>query len=424
MSLVQLTVGLCRVIGENKYVYIYSDPEIPDFTNPGEIKLLIYANNEELVISFKDNFLDKISLIKESLFQNDITVFCWNIKGFFSFLRFFTKIDFETDVKIIDLKVVEAFYGISKVRPEGFKQAIERFKESGFGFKDIYFSVYLPLLSVVIPAIETVGVIDSEQRKIIYPCYDIAGQVNGRLLCFNGLKNCFLPHTISPKQKEVFRPRQNGQKFIYLDYKHMEVNMLQWLAKDSKLEKLFTYDKDIYQCLFKLITGIECDTSSKREMIKDVFLPVYYGEGAKSLADKLSLSVETAEKLITRIKNLFPESFEWIDRNFPKNGTCVDFFGRKRSFEEKIYRYRNFIIQAPASLICLEKLVLLYNRLKGIADICCHIHDGYIICCAEDKVKYVLSTAKEVLEEESNLCRGLKLKVSVKCGNKLSEMES
>ena len=71
-------------------------------------------------------------------------------------------------------------------------------------------------------------------------------------------------------------------------------------------------------------------------------------------------------------------------------GTISDYFGKRRTFTENFYKARNFCIQSPASLICLEKLVQLWKKIQHKTRICYHVHDGYYVYAQDDnKEKFV-----------------------------------
>jgi DNA polymerase I-like protein with 3'-5' exonuclease and polymerase domains len=200
----------------------------------------------------------------------------------------------------------------------------------------------------------------------------------------------------------------------------MEVCTLAWLSGDEYLISLVNGEEDFYRSLFKLISGAECDTDEKRNFCKKIFLPVFYGESAKELANNLNFSVETAYKVVGKLKTLFPRVFSWADE-YPYKDECVDYYGRKRKFSlENRYKYRNFIIQSPAAIICLDRLVRLYHNLGSYGKLAAHIHDGYIIKVDDKYIEIVKSLCIDSLQSESQICPGLNLKTNFKIGKTLA----
>jgi DNA polymerase I-like protein with 3'-5' exonuclease and polymerase domains len=212
---------------------------------------------------------------------------------------------------------------------------------------------------------------------------------------------------------------------MYFDFHHMEVSVLQWLAHDERLGQVLNLSEDPYHVIFKLLTGNQCDTEKKREFCKRFIIGNIYGQSAKSLSEKTGISLNTAEIINDKLYKLFPSSLQWIQqRQNEVTGVCTDYFGRKRCFEERHWSVRNFVVQSPASIVCLEKLIALYHGLIGYAKLACHIHDGYVVYVSKSAAKTVAAIGKEILESESNLCTGLKLKSSCKIGATLADMKA
>jgi hypothetical protein len=105
------------------------------------------------------------------------------------------------------------------------------------------------------------------------------------------------------------------------------------------------------------------------------------------------------------------------------DGAAHDRFGRRRVFDNP-YKIRNFVVQSPASLVCLHKLVLLIEALEGLANVCMHIHDGYVISVKDDKLVKTYEITKRILESENELYPGLRLQVDCKRGMNLNQMVS
>ncbi|NIQ16166.1 MAG: hypothetical protein GTO02_17770, partial [Candidatus Dadabacteria bacterium] len=91
-----------------------------------------------------------------------------------------------------------------------------------------------------------------------------------------------------------------------------EVCMLAWLSQDEKLLGLVSEEGDFYSKLYDQITDDEVD--DKRSFCKDfLFLPVIYGQSAKTLAERANIGIEVAEGLIWRLRDIFPDLFNWIE---------------------------------------------------------------------------------------------------------------
>ena len=428
MNNIQTAIELMKLPG--KHFYVKCNPEILDFiTGSGE--LLIYSPTKvaKLPITVPD-LIQLLGLLSAGFFgEKEITLITWNIKNFFSFIRAHLRSRVEHACQILDLKPLEKFLGIEKDAPADFQEAMQRAKvvmtdPSWPQAKKIYQAIHTPLIFEVLPDLETLGICDSVTRKVLYSYYELEGQANGRLLCHEAYNNnSFIPHRIGPDERTRFRPRGVDELFMYFDFHNMEISMLQWLSQDERLQQILELDEDPYHVIFKLLTGGVCDNEKKREFCKRCVIGHIYGQSAKSLAEKAEISLQSAEIIINKLYKLFPSSLQWIkQRQDEAAGICVDYFGRRRLFESRHWGVRNFVVQSPASIICLEKLIDLHHSLKGYAKIACHIHDGYIVYVGKAVTKMVAAMGKEVLERESLLCPGLKLRLSCKVGATLAEL--
>jgi hypothetical protein len=428
MNLITLAVKLESLLQSGAYIFVGLEPEIIDFTRSDfYFKFKIISEVGDLNISITpDEFLEITAFVKTAIFNNkDVMIIGWDLKTLFSAILFKTGVPFEIESKFLDLKVAECFIGIREKPPINFEEMKNRVKvvftdSSWSKFKSLYQKIYLPLITEVLPFIESEGFFDSQDRKMLYPCYDVSGQVNGRMSCSLAYENCINPHSMSAQQKAILNPKNRGCSFLHFDFNSMEVCTLAWLSGDKHLSDLVNGEEDFYRSLFKLISGAECDTDEKRNFCKKIFLPVFYGESAKELAKNLNFSVETAFKVIDKLKTFFPKVFSWANE-YEHENECVDFYGRKRrfSFEDR-YKYRNFIIQSPASIICLDRLVRLHCNLGSYGKLVAHIHDGYIVKTSDNYIEIVKSLCIDSLQSESQICPGLNLKTNFKIGKTLA----
>jgi hypothetical protein len=432
MNINQLAIKLSKVKEVAPLIYLKCFPEILDYSNKNfKFTISIFLQDETLIdIDVeKENILFVISLLRNSILIPGITLVAWNIKNLFTFVKSFTNSDLSYECQLIDLKIVESYLDIKVESPNSYSEYTKRLKtvlkdEYWLKLKEIHRKIHIPLITEVMPIIESTGVFNSKTRKLLHPFYEIEGQANGRLLCHKAFDFCFNPHTLTFEDKQVFYPRTPNSVFINFDFRHMEVSVLQWLTEDIKLKELLEESEDFYKLLYKLMSGQDCD-EKKRDLCKNIFLPVVYGLQAKGLAEKIGISIETAEKIIKRLYSLFPQAFNWIETHQKLvDNSCRDLYGRRRIFEDRGYRARNFLVQSPAALICLEKLVRLYNAIKGQGKLVCHIHDGYVVSAEKTNHKIVIALATSVLEEESELFPELRLKVNYKVSENLGGLNA
>ena len=372
-----------------------------------------------------------VEVLKETVFAKDNKVITWNWKDFISFLSFHLGRLVEFRALILDLKILESFFFIKDIKPDSFEIAVSRFKRIKSNqdwpkLQHIYFDIYSPLMSLVVPNMEVTPILDYDAKSKVYAYYEINGQDNGRMLCSNPRKSGYNPHTLSKEQKLKYKPSSPYGLFLGFDFRNMEVAVLAYLANDDRLLDLMK-DKDVYLSIFKTITNSNIFDENSRNIAKKIFLPTIYGMSAKSIAEQIHIDINLAEQICSSINKIFYKSIKYV-KDFvylaEKNGVVIDHFGKQRKFTDNFYKARNFCIQSPASLICLEKLVEVWKITHHKTRICYHVHDGYYVYATNDNWKEIAMDVKRVLISESKICPGLKLRVACQIGTSLSNMKS
>jgi hypothetical protein len=418
---------------KGKDLYLYLSKECPDWTSSEEcVELVLHYGGKKASLSLAD--VESSSYLASSLYHfidENSVVMCWGIKDLFTYLKGKTEIDLEMVGRIYDISIICSYFGFPLDKPKTFNSAAAILRaamnESGWTrFCDFYRSVYRPLFSKVMPDIETHCLIDNAKRRCVYPTYVIEGQINGRLKAVKNGLSSYNPHSIGANEKANLRPKDYDEVFVYFDYKNMEVNVLQWLSRDAALAGILDSGKDLYREIWSRITQQDHPTDSHRTLCKNIFLPVVFGQGARSLSKKLGIKEEIASKLIYKLNSTFPVAFDWVNsQTTDGNNTATDVFGRRRKFEDhELYKIKNFCIQSPASMICLRKLVRLHEALSGKAGICFHVHDGYCVLCNKNEVGFIQEIGSAALEEEDPMFPGLRLKTTCKFGHSLNDMQN
>lgn len=420
--------GLEKIV--NKDVFIKITPEIPDCTIERTLDIGVFTDNFSVNITLPADSLglrDSIGGLMYYLSPDNHPnlVLGWNIKSLFSFVLTRTGFPLKLSGKVLDLQVLERYIGVEKECPKSFEEAKVRLawvvKHSNWNkLKEIYFSIYSPLVVSVIPKIESLGLIDKgigAKGHKVHACYEIAGQVNGRMKCQKIHTYSYNPHGLTDEEKQRMRPVGMDEHFMYWDYKNMEVVVLQWLSGDPKLKELIDSGQDVYSGIWEALTSLKANDIYRRKC-KLFFLPVVFGLGISSLAEKLGIPNDFAQKLVVKINEKFSVAMDWIQKQQDGliNGWATDIMGRKREFSDQQYRSRNFFIQSPASLFCCAKLVELDQKLSDSAKLVFHVHDGYVLSYKKSEEKKITTIVRGVLESEHPMFPGLRLKTSCKCG--------
>lgn len=420
---------LADFLTKHRAIFLRCDPEITDFRPDytGAITLLGTGGEGVQFIIPTAHLNTFVGLISAHVFSEDRVIFTWDVKRLFSYLyhRLPRSQHIGVAAKIIDIKYGESFLGIEGDVPVTFEEAKRRAKVIAQDEKcrTIQAKLDIPLATRVLPKIETYGWRDAVDRMLKYSTYHIGGQVNGRLLCKQLGSEGVYAHGLKVEDRARYRPGQDNV-FVDIDFKAMEVCVLQWLSGDERLRKIISSGRDIYTTIYSLLYGQKC-TDDKRQFIKEAFLPIVYGMQAGTLSARLGVSRDEAETLITKIGGFFEASMDWVQSHQDRlrvDPVAVDHFGRRRRYEDNHHAVRNQVIQGPAAVICLEKLIALYDRLCKSCEIVATIHDGYILDVPRRQLYDVVFYAVETLQAPSDLAAGLLLKVDVKVGTDLANM--
>jgi hypothetical protein len=426
-----LLATLSTFAGKN--LYLYFRPEILDFTHPHNAEMVFcQSGQKDVKIPIPTNGRELVyfaSQVKSALNDDGLAMMVWNLKPFASYIRKFTGIVFNVDRAVYDLKLLAGFASIPGF-PENYDEAeamLQRISETDTFSQNMkwYEEVYYPLAVDVIPAVETVGLVDGRINKVAHPFYELEGQSNGRLKCNKALRHCFNPHSIGAEDRANLRPAGHDLRFISLDYRALEVCVLQWLTNDPLLTQMVDSGVDLYSAIWEQVTGIAC-TPDFREICKESFLPVVFGMGAPKLAERLEVDMEIAKNIRDGIYSNFAVAMKWIQEQAwgaEVNGYALDYCGRKRIFTSEYYLARNFVIQSPASTYCLYKLIQLHRKLVGKVKVVFHTHDAYCLLAGERDALQVAEQAKQVLEVPSDFFPGLAMTCKVKLGESLSKLK-
>lgn len=417
-------VAIQTLIDLSGPVFVYTDPEIIDLSPNTTFNFHVLSKDVHIIIKEnKTSILKDLSILKNTIFEAGKKPFCWNIKSLFSYVLYATKYPLILEATPLDLKVIGSYLGRDWRCPTDFLTLIQMARSIATqDWKNIYFGIHLPLIREVIPELENVGIIDAENRRLLHAYYEIEGQRHGRLKCPVAYSSGYNPHSILPDQRSSFRAVGEDAWFMYLDYKNMEVYVLQWLSQDPVLGDALATNDDFYSSVFELLMGKPCPNRKMRDFAKQVFLPVVYGMSAKTLSERFNISEKFAEHLINKLQNTFPVCFAYVQEAQNKRQSS-DVLGRTRIFDDQFHRIRNFVVQSPGATICLEKLIDLNKMLKDTnAQLGFSVHDGYCIYLNKNEASYIADKSLTVLQAPSKYLPGLQLRATCKLGPTLADL--
>jgi hypothetical protein len=432
MDILETSIELATLLETNKTVFVKTEPEVLDFTDSVLSKVIVYGANSRVELDISSsNVKSVMGLLDATIFDKELVsrVYCWNFKSLVSFCKYHTAKFVTPKNSIIDLKVIEAFLDIRKKAPETFVEVVNRATvvAQNKDWPAIYKSIHLPLTLRVLPCMESTALLNIAARRPEHPYYEIEGQRHGRLNCSKKFSKSYLPHNMGQDIKKSMKPRGELLRFATADFRFCEVVVLQWLTGDPKLKEILDSGQDLHSRIYEIITGDTCDTNTKRDVSKRMFLPVVYGFGAKGLSEHLKVPENVATQLKDRIRSTFSTAFEWVEmkQKIARDGGIVkDHFGRPRKYEpDEAYLARNLVVQGVAATVCQEKMIELWKALSDTnSKLAFSVHDGYCVVCPTKEAKNTYRIMKDTLEAESKLCPGLKMSVEIRFGISLDDM--
>jgi DNA polymerase I-like protein with 3'-5' exonuclease and polymerase domains len=427
MHLPDVAVKLFEFVKKSKVIIVTWDPKNFDSTTLAKLQIKIkFQNLKEEFVSFSVNSSNSLLLtnILQKVNQAHKTIFIGHdFKKLFSFFKRVSKKPLEL-TNVFDLSWYESYYSLPSSEND-FKTMISRLKEwiANQQANQLYKLIYGPLITSVLPSIESVGLINQDTGLLVFPNFVVEGQNNGRLSCICEYKRCYNPHSLSDKDKEFLSLPASEEIFIWYDYNNMEVAVLAELAHDDNLRAIINEQPNkVYERIFEIITGTTNENS--RKLAKLMFLPAIYGQGVNGMAKTLDVSQEQAAIYLHNMTDKFKKSFAYVEKfqkQAAETGVAIDHFGRIRLFsQENSFKARNFAVQSPSALLCLESLVNLQNTADNYK-VVFTVHDGYCIAGPKYGLEEAYKKAKNILQKKSEFIP-ISLNVSVKLGKNLAKM--
>jgi DNA polymerase-1 len=231
----------------------------------------------------------------------------------------------------------------------------------------------------------------------IYPEYAQHSTATGRLSSFI--------HTVPRENKirNMIVPAE-GCKFVLADESQIELRILAQLSNDQNMINAFKSGMDFHAATACVMFGIDPELFDKknskhaeaRDVSKSINFGIVYGMGARSLAEKLKILIEEAEKFMNKFFKAYPDVRNFIDESIAfaeANGYVETLYGRKRylhmiksSFENVKEGARrqatNTKIQSSANDVTAMALIKMQNWLDKeslLTKIVATIHDSIML---------------------------------------------
>ena len=247
--------------------------------------------------------------------------------------------------------------------------------------------------------------------------FNIDGTVTGRLSCSTYYGNNRQPmgvsfHTLPNKDKKldvnirnIYSVDRDHQKFITADYSTMELRVLAHLADVREMKHAFNSGLDLHSHTASLIfeKNIEDVQPDERSQAKTANFLIVYGGGASNLSEVVGISIQKAQRVIDKHKEVYHEihrlileteekvrQFKYVENPFGRRRHLPDIDSPDAGMQHRVLRQAfNMIIQSTASdiLLCADASLMNYIRYHNYKDrvrIAANVHDSMEVICDAD----------------------------------------
>jgi hypothetical protein len=310
-------------------VYLRTNLPLIEFTKSFQGVLEIYGEKKVLSIDLStETELATIAYLLTTIFDEKVVVLSWDIKQLVTYFKFHLakNANFKFAGKVIDLRLIEAFLGLSQPAPESLRQAIKRMSSIKDNTKArlVHSKIHNPLFLEVIPSMEVQGVLHTDIKKRVYPYYEIEGSVNGRLQSSKPFPVAINTHGLTDFDKERLKLASDEEAFLQFDFSSMEVAVLQYLSGDPVLAEALATG-DCYKSMWSMLFSSPCDKPEQRKLIKNCFLPLVFGMGIPLIVSRTGCSENAASVLSKGFRGRFKKAFEYVE-SYQGNVTAVHDF--------------------------------------------------------------------------------------------------
>jgi DNA polymerase I-like protein with 3'-5' exonuclease and polymerase domains len=263
----------------------------------------------------------------------------------------------------------------------------------------------------------------------VHAKFTILGASSGRTLSSNPN---FQGQSVKVKPF-VGYPDTGTMRITTADYSQQELRVFSLITNNEEFIALLERGEDGYKAIASTITGKDPKEISDKERkpFKTATLALLYGQGPKSLSEKLGLPLKETKKLYQEIKTLLNVANlqrSLRDRQLDKKHIPTFFGEKSRAIQDKWktlreYQLINYCIQGTASNIGILALNKLTAELPKDVTIIGYIHDEFLLEHDTELTGQVQEVVSKGMEEAFLECfpkaeKQRKYLVDVKTGNK------
>lgn len=217
--------------------------------------------------------------------------------------------------------------------------------------------------------------------------------------------------------KRMFVTEFEGGAIAQLDYSALEMRVLGLRASDKGMTQAFLDDKDLHEETARIVWEIpdgEPVAKDKRQAAKSVSFGIVYGESEASLAPKLGVTREEAERIFAKYYEKKPDVKTFIDdthKFVEENGYVETMQGHRRLLKEiytdgagkasALRQSVNTIIQGTGAYLTNTAVILIEDYLrtnKKRSKLIATVHDSIVLDMPPEEIEEVVTVSKYLME--------------------------
>jgi DNA polymerase-1 len=249
----------------------------------------------------------------------------------------------------------------------------------------------------------------------IHASFDQARAVSGRITCREpNLQQIPKQEAGVAEEEDVRRCfiAPEGSYILAADLSNIELRILAEISVDPVMLELFAQGKDMHAETARAMFGLSAEIDTRkhlyngivvRDIAKTINFGLIYGMGVQTLASRIGVSMEEAQKLINGYFATYAGIHKWLRQataQAMESGYATTLAGRKRHFTLTGQRAaieraaRNHPIQGTNADILKRALALLYETLPESVHLLLCVHDEIVLESPEDQLEVAERTLK------------------------------
>jgi DNA polymerase I len=281
--------------------------------------------------------------------------------------------------------------------------------------------------------IDSLPLLINPRTARVHASFNQAVAATGRLSSSDpNLQNIPIRTELGREIRKAFIPAEKGWKILSADYNQIELRIMAHLSGDDTLTESFRQGEDVHRRTASEVFAVESEkvTDEHRRKAKTVNFGILYGMGPFGLSQRLGISNEEAQNIITAYFARYPKVNEYIASTIAsayKNGYVTTLLNRRRYLPEIRSDNRNIRefgertavntpIQGTAADLIKLAMIRIADRLRKDSwksKMILQIHDELVFETPDAEAEGLSAMVKKEMEGAISLSVPVKVDVGV-----------